>query len=55
MGNESSPNPALVLSDAPPVLSLQGIELGIDTPSDLHRSGNSVYTCLARSAFSMGC
>jgi hypothetical protein len=31
------------------------VELIADTPADTYRSGNSVFTCLARSGFSMGC
>lgn len=60
MEMESSKNPAgrtpsVVVTGAARVLCLQGIELAVDTPAAEHRSGNSVYTCLARSAFSMGC
>lgn len=39
----------------PRPLSLQGIDLDWETPADVYRSGNSVYTCIARSGFSMGC
>lgn len=59
MGMESSPNTSsrasVIATGAGRVLCLQGIELAVDTPAAEHRSGNSVYTCLARSAFSMGC
>lgn len=36
-------------------LSLQGTDIELDTPADVHRSGNSIYTCLVMSAFSVGC
>jgi len=36
-------------------LSLQGLSIELETPADAHRSGNSVYTCVLRSAFSIGC
>ncbi len=41
---------------APPPrpLSLQGLELELETPADTYHSGNSAYTCIARSGFSMG-
>lgn len=39
----------------PRPLSLQGLELEPETPADTYHSGNSAYTCIARSGFSMGC
>jgi hypothetical protein len=34
-------------------LSLQALE--VETPSDLQASGNSIYTCVARSGLSVCC
>lgn len=53
---------AATIAPAPPAtettprpLSLQGLELELETPADTYHSGNSAYTCIARSGFSMGC
>jgi hypothetical protein len=58
MRKDSAPEVSALVADAPNrrrPLSLQGVELIVDTPADTYRSGNSVFTCLARSGFSMGC
>ena len=39
----------------PDPLSLQGIDIGPETPADLYRSGNSIYTCVVMSGFSVAC
>ncbi|WP_394276284.1 hypothetical protein [Luteococcus sp.] len=36
-------------------LSMQWVDLEIDTPSDLYGSGNSMYRCVATSNFSIAC
>lgn len=38
-----------------PALSLQDLELDLEIPADTYHSGNSVYICIARSGFSLGC
>jgi hypothetical protein len=34
-------------------LSLQGLKLEIETPSDLYRSDNSIYACVVASAHNL--
>jgi hypothetical protein len=54
--SRSSVSAALVdRSTVPNVRRNAPVELIVDTPADTYRSGNSVFTCLARSGFSMGC
>lgn len=36
-------------------LSLQGLCIDLETPADTYHSGNSVYTCVLMSGFSIGC
>lgn len=36
-------------------LRLQGLDVIVETPADVYRSGNSIYTCIAMSGFSMNC
>lgn len=36
-------------------LSLQGYDVEVETPADVYHSGNSTYTCLAMSGFSVAC
>lgn len=36
-------------------LSLQGLEVEVETPAQVYRSDNSTYACVVRSAHSIAC
>lgn len=46
--------PARTTPSVPDPLSLQAIDV-VEAPADIYHSANSVYTCLAMSAFSISC